>query len=390
MREGAFDPAHPEAAKASEAEAETKGKEHGGTRSGSEEAVATKTAAAAGSGAAGRAQEPAVVPSGASGLADAVDGILLRYDADNRDSARLTAATALASSDRLLCLTPFRAPITLAKTRITLVGQTEIRILSQPADDVPSLDLVYGRVLIRQSQACSLKVAFAGKTLNLAIEPDSSIGLERSDRRGYGQATTRGFPLIVYCSAGKASLSLDKQTEKLTPSIVAIVESDGPINRASADSLPTWVVEPGPSSAEVNIKEQFIRVFHPGEPVLRDMVLASEDDRPGIKSLSIAGIEALGDLSLLMPVLTRKDDPIARRFAIGAMRDYMDRSPEAAKELHARTRARTGIWRAKRRFGREDARRLLHPGGLEARALQATRRVTLRQSRRISDSASLR
>jgi len=87
-------------------------------------------------------------------------------------------------------------------------------------------------------------------------------------------------------------------------------------------------------SAEVELKGQFLRVFHPDGPALRDMVLASEDDQPGIKSLAIAAMEALGDLSLLMPVLTRKDDPIARRLAIGAVRDYMSRSPETAKEVH--------------------------------------------------------
>jgi hypothetical protein len=263
-----------------------------------------------------------------------VDGILLRYDTEQREWVRLTVATGLGGTDRLLCLTPFRAPIALGKTRITLVGQTEIRVLSQPTDDVPALELVYGRVLIRQSAASSLKVNSAARTVKLAIEPDSSIGLDRTDQRGNGRTGTQGFPLMIYCSQGKVAVSLDKQTETLTPGIVAIVETDGPITRASADTLPTWAVEPGPSPGEVELKEQFLRVFHPDRPVLTDMVSAIEDDRPGQKSLAIAGIEALGDLSLLMPVLTRKDDAIARRLAIGAVRDYMGRSPEAAKDVH--------------------------------------------------------
>ncbi len=327
-RETAADSGEREATKAAEAE----GKERGGTRSGAEDTVASKTAA--GSSAASKSLEPRPVPAGASGLADAVDGILLRYDTDQRDWTRLLAATALARSDRLLCLSPFRAPITLGKTRITLVGQTEIRILSQPADEVPSIELVFGRVLLRQSQACSLKVVFAARTLTLAIEPESSIGLERTIRRGYGQSATQGFPLVVYCSQGKASLSLDKQDENLTSSTAAILDTAGPIKLAAADTLPTWVVEAAPSSGEVQLKEQFVRLFHPDRPVLTDMAAAIEDERLGIKSLAIAGIEALGDLSLLMPVLTRKDDPIARRFAMGAIRDYLGRSAEAAKDIH--------------------------------------------------------
>ncbi len=329
-RESTADSGEHEAAKASEAGVD--GKEPGGARSGAEDTVATKTTH--GSSAASKSQEPAPVPAGASGLADAVDGILLRYDTNQRDWTRLIAATALARSDRLLCLSPFRAPLTLAKTRITLVGQTEIRVLSQPADEVPSIELVYGRVLSRQPEACSLKVVFAARTLTLTIEPESSIGLERTNRRGYGQSGTRGFPLVVYCSQGKASLSLDKQNENLTASTAAILETDGPIKLAAADTMPTWVVEAAPSSGELQLKEQFARVFHPDRPVLTDMAAATEDERLGIKSLAIAGIEALGDLSLLMPVLTRKDDPIARRFALGAIRDYMGRSAEAAKDIH--------------------------------------------------------
>ncbi len=329
-RENSADSGEPEATKASEAGAD--GKEPGGTRSGAEDTVATKTAP--GSSTASKPLEPGPVPAGASGLADAVDGILLRYDTDQRDWTRLVAATALARSDRLLCLSPFRAPITLGKTRITLVGQTEIRILSQPANDVPSIELAFGRVLLRESHACSLKVVFAARTLTLAIEPDSSIGLERTNRRGYGQSGDRGFPMVVYCSQGKASLSLDKQNENLTSSTAAILETDGPIKLAAADTLPTWVVQAAPSSGELQLKEQFLRLFHPDRPVLTDMAAAIEDERLGIKSLAIAGIEALGDLSLLMPVLTRKDDPIAHRFALGAIRDYMGRSTEAAKDIH--------------------------------------------------------
>jgi serine/threonine protein kinase len=276
-------------------------------------------------------------------LAAEREGIFLRYDVGNREWIRLTAATKLATSDRVLCLTPFRALVTLGKTQITLVGQTEIRVLSQPSDDVPALELVYGRVLIRQSQASSLKVNFAGRTVRLAIEPNSSIGLERIERRTHGQAGTKGFPLMVYCSQGKAVLSLEKQNETLTSTIAAIVETNAPIKQAAADTLPIWVVEPGPSAPEVELSEQFLRVFHPDRPVLTDMVSAIEDDRLAVKSLAIAGIEALGELSLLMPILTRKDDPIARRFAISAVRDYMGRSPEAAKEVHDQLVQEPGI-----------------------------------------------
>jgi hypothetical protein len=272
-------------------------------------------------------------PPDSSGMTEKVDGVLLRFDPVQHEWLRLTEPKPLARFDRVLCLTPFRAPISLGKTRITLVGQTEIRVLSRPTDEIPSLDLTHGRVLIRQSNASSLNVGFAGRTLKLAVEPGSSIGLERTNRRTYGQSSNGGFPLVVYCSSGNASLTSGKQTETLKASVVAIIETNGPVTRAAADKFPTWVVEPGPSSAEVELKEQFLPVFHSDRPAIVDMVVASEDDRPGIKSLALVGLLALGDASLLMPVLSRAEDPIARRFAVGALRDYMSRSPESAKEV---------------------------------------------------------
>ena len=329
LQQNSHDSGEHEAANGPEHKAEAK--DSSGTPSNAEDAVATKTAPS--SSTSSKAEESSTVPAGTSGLAEAVDGILLRYDTDQRDWTRLLAATPLARSDRLLCLSPFRAdqPSNGADRARGTDGNSRAVTAERP-------DALH-RVGLRArspapSRAASLKVGFAGRTLTISTEPDSSIGLERINRRGYGQDGARGFPLLVYCSQGKASLSLDKQTETLTSSIVGIIETDAAIKRASADTLPTWVVEEAPTSVELKLKDQFLAVFHPDRPVLTDLVQAIEDERNDIKSLSIAGIEALGDLSLLMPVLSGKDDPIARRLAIGAIRDYLSRSAATAKDVH--------------------------------------------------------
>ena len=57
------------------------------------------------------------------------------------------------------------------------------------------------------------------------------------------------------------------------------------------------------------------RLFHPDRPVLAEIVVASEDESPDIKRLSILALKSLGDMSLLMPMLSRKDDPNVRRSA---------------------------------------------------------------------------
>jgi hypothetical protein len=297
------------------------------------------TAATGGSGpsSATKSQEPAEVLAGSSGLAEALDGVLLKYDTEQREWIRLTSATPLARSDRLLCLTPFRAPLTLAKTRIVLVGETEIRILSQPSDQVPWVELVHGRILLREPGSSSLKVGPEPRTLTIEVEPSSRVGLERVTRApwGSGQSVTQLSPLLVYCSQGKASLSLDDQRETLTAPHLAVVEAEGQFKQLSQDTMPTWVVEAEPRGIEVQLREQFSKMFHPGRPVLTELVAASEDEGPAAKTLAVQALSALGDLSLVTPILSRKDDAIARRAAADALRGYMGLSPEAAGRAHA-------------------------------------------------------
>jgi hypothetical protein len=74
-------------------------------------------------------------------------------------------------------------------------------------------------------------------------------------------------------------------------------------------------------------------MFHPGRPVLTEIVAASEDDNADIKRLSILALKSLGDLSLLMPMLSRKDDPVTRATALNAIRTFMGLGRESANRV---------------------------------------------------------
>ena len=119
------------------------------------------------------AASPAL-PAGSSGLAVATDGVLLRYNVDQREWERLTGPTPVSRSDRLLCLSPFRATVTLGKIPLMLVGETEIRILSQSSDKVPAIELIQGRLLVRNPPSSSLKVGFSDRTVTLEVSPSST------------------------------------------------------------------------------------------------------------------------------------------------------------------------------------------------------------------------
>lgn len=273
------------------------------------------------------------VPADSSGIAEADGVVLLRYSNDQREWDRLVGSTSVSKSDRLLCLSPFRATITLGKIPFVLTGETEVRILPQSSDKVPAIELIQGRILLRKPPAASLKVGFSDRTITLELTPSSSVVLERTDRREYGQTVTQAPPLVVYCTAGEVPLTVDLKHETLTASDVVVIDTAGGVKRTSIDTPPAWATDAEPSPREVQIREQFLRMFHPGRPILTEIVAASEDDNADIKRLSILALKSLGDLSLLMPMLSRKDDPVTRSTALNAIRTFMGLGRDSANRV---------------------------------------------------------
>jgi hypothetical protein len=74
-------------------------------------------------------------------------------------------------------------------------------------------------------------------------------------------------------------------------------------------------------------------MFHPGRPVLAEIASALEDENAEIKQLSILALKSLGEMSLLMPMLSKKDDPAVRRGALAAIRGYLGLGPDAASRV---------------------------------------------------------
>ena len=270
------------------------------------------------------------LPAGASGVAATDGGVLLRYNADQREWERLTGATPVSRSDRLLCLAPFRATVTLGNLPLVLVGETEIRILSQSSDKIPAIELIQGRLLVRNSPTGSLKVGFADRSVTTELTASSSVVMERTERRAYGRTVTQAPPLFIYCTQGEVALSSGQKHESLTASDVVVIDTAGTLKRTGIDTPPSWTTETEPSPHEIQLRDQFIRMFHPGRPVLTEIVAASEDENADIRQLSVLALKSLGDLSLLMPTLSRAGDPVTRRGALAAIRSYMGLGPEAA------------------------------------------------------------
>ncbi len=269
------------------------------------------------------------VPAGSAGLAAAPEGVLLRYNSDSREWERLTGPTPLAASNRLLCLIPSRAAVEVGKTQVVMVGESEIRILPQSSNAAPAIELTQGRLLFHPDAAGSLKVGLTDRIITLNLPQNGGVALERPARWVYGRLVSPVPPLVVYGISGDVSVSADNKPWTISPLDILTVDRTG-VKHATEEVLPPWASETDASPRDQQARDLFTRVFHPGRPVLTEIVAASEDQNADIKQLSILALKSMGDMSYLMPLLSRKDDPAVRRSALAAIRSYTALGPEAA------------------------------------------------------------
>ena len=272
------------------------------------------------------------VPAGSVGLAAVPEGILLRYNSDQREWERLTAPTPLAASTRLLCLAPSRATIAIGKTQVVMVGESEIRILPQSSDAAPALELIQGRLLFHPDAPGSLKVGLSDRIITLNMPQNGAVALERPARWVYGRLVSPVPPLVVYGISGDVSVSADNKPWTISPLDILAVDRTG-ARQGTEEALPAWASETEPSPRELKARDQFARAFHPGRPVLTEIVAASEDQNADVKQWAILAIKSLGDMTFLIPMLSRKDDPAVRRGALEAIRSFTAHGPEAAGQV---------------------------------------------------------
>ncbi len=152
-----------------------------------------------------------------------------------------TGPTSLNRSDRLLCLAPCRAVISIGKLQLTMLGETEIRLLSQSADKIPAIELLQGRVLLRQPPAGSLKVVFSERAATIELSPEDSLALARPDQRLDGRLAPQAPRLEIYCTQGEPSVTVDQKHESMS----AIQRRHGRHDRNDQTGAPSILCHPG-------------------------------------------------------------------------------------------------------------------------------------------------
>ena len=272
------------------------------------------------------------IPAGAVGVASKIEGMLLRYNLDTREWERLAEGAALKTSDRLLVLDPFRAVVATGVSTIDVLGNTEIQLLQKESTDEPVIGLLHGRVVIEPSSSPAvLHCLFTGRTVDLDQPADAALGLQLMNGWVYGRPMPEAGVLGVHASYGEVGLSMDQAKEKLTGPGTILATSSGQFDRLNDDPPPSWATEPDRSPETAELRTRFLKEFSVDRPVLADLVSATESQNAEIKSLAVSGLRALGDLSLLTPILDRPSDPVARHAAIAAIRDQLSLGGAAAQ-----------------------------------------------------------
>lgn len=273
------------------------------------------------------------LPPGVVAMTEKAQGVFLKFNPEQRQWEPLAEPSPLKSQDRLVSLDPFRNTFDVGSARVDLVGETDVSIGPPPPDAIARLQLAQGRMVLHgDSPETPFEVQSGGKALRITPPAGGLVGVERINEFERGKPESSTSLLRVFVPEGEVALAVEDARETLRgPG--AIAWDGGRWAGRSDRPPPAWVTEPRPSPFDVQVGEQFLRYFRPNRPVITGLVEAMEDDNKDVRRMAIRGLRAVGDLSYLVPVLNKADDPGARREAIAVLRATIAQGPDAAAAL---------------------------------------------------------
>jgi hypothetical protein len=283
------------------------------------------------------APKPAELPLGTAGIAPKPTGVLLRYnpDPEKREWELLTDETPLKTQDRILNLKPFRNALVLGgeRAKLDLVEETEVWVISAPPTEAARLNLVQGRLVLHAVDGGQpFVIQFAGRNVTVTPPRGGVVGVERLTEREPGSDQPTGPILRFHAPEGEFALAVDNSKQTLTgPGAISLIGPDW--KNPESRPAPTWVTDPKPSPFDQKVGEQFASQIHPGQRIIRELVTAIEDPQADVRRLSVYALRAVGDISFVVPLLSKQDDPVMRKTTIQVLRAYLGQGTEAQATL---------------------------------------------------------
>ena len=263
------------------------------------------------------------------------DGVVLGWDRDKNEWKRLLATAPIKDATRLLNLSPFWTTLQAGPAQVVLVGDTETTVAGGAARGGVKLGFNHGRAILKGAEVgnpCTIDLS--GRGLAIANAPGASIGIERTwTPPPGGDASTSGL-LLVYVPEGEATLQIGETKETVRGPAVVSMGENGPLQPLRGIAIPPWVAETGPSPADKQLGDRFLKFFSPSGSVLRDLVQAVDGDDQDVRRLAIRGLGGVGDAEMIVPVMnnTQTDAP-TRRAAADVLRTMLARGGDTAKRV---------------------------------------------------------
>ena len=221
-----------------------------------------------------------------------------------------------------------------ARLPLTLVGETQLRLLSKTRPKPRPSSSQSGRILVDGSApGRPHEGGFRRHTADHRPEDGRVLG-DRTARFLAIRPDRDSAPsLAIHALDGELTVAMDRGQGDVARARDAPGRSrrEAPVEAREVGSILGQRDRTVPKDQKLG--EQFLKQFSKDRPVLADIVAATEDESPVTKKLAIYAVKALGDLSLLTPILSRAGDPDARQSTAAALRDCLAQGPQAEKAL---------------------------------------------------------
>ena len=268
------------------------------------------------------------------GTFEAVQGAVLKANAEGNAWDRVEAKAPLKARSRLLNLAPFRNTLKLGKDEVDLVDSTDV-VLDDPEKRpvlATGIEAGPGRREVGLRLA-PFALRFEGKVLGITAGSGAVVGVERNPTLLPGQTEPAPARLRIFLPEGRAVFKAGEEEATLDGPGEISLQISGKFGEKARQPLPSWVTESASSGFNKEVGDQFVALLRPGRPILADLVEAMDDPQKDVKRMAIYALGSIGSMEQVVEVVSRKEDPAVHRAGVDVLRSGLAMGGETAKSV---------------------------------------------------------
>ena len=269
------------------------------------------------------------------------EGVVLRYDAERANWYPLPHRAQVYAHDQLAVPEPFSAVWWLGKVRhrATALGPAVLGI-GVLNGDIPELTLTRGRLILQPADPRAagdvplpyevhLKLPGGNWTVQL-MTAETTLGIEVDPREPdlFEKAPTHWSARIHLAQGTMRLRGPDEDWRDVNgPESIALGQPASDL--AAAMTLPSWVLDPKPSTITATNARHVEKEFSVDESAHEALMGLVEDRRPEISRLAVGCLGLAGDYAILVQTLDRSAHEEARLEAIRGLRTWLVQTEQA-------------------------------------------------------------